>query len=155
MEGLNKVKLGKKADFKTLCEQYFEDIKSPLGLNIIANEVALIKPIIKEAYEILGEEKMRNLGLECKKIETELITQNGLKSKNWKIVKLLDLRIGEWVSTSKLKEKITQAYDELNLVKTAKATDAQEWYELRSQSKRVDGTLTKGFVIVSNKIKIK
>lgn len=152
VEGLNKVKLGKKANFSMLCEEYFELKKSRYSV-AGSNDIELINPLIKEAYDVLGEDKMRNLGLEAKKIEEQLVIQNALKSVSWKIAQLLDLRVGQWISSADLKDKIAQVYNTLKVNKKAKATDASEWFEIQARNKRIDGVLNKGFVIITSKYK--
>lgn len=153
---LDKVRLGLKANFAMLCEQYFElKNKNTIANRLEARDIELLKPLIKEAYEVLGEDKMKKIGLKANEIENELITQNALKSADWKIVKLLDLRIGEWTSLVDVKEKIRIAYNKLNITKAPKASDLSKWYDIQNKSKRVDGVLLKGLIIIANKINLK
>jgi hypothetical protein len=75
-------------------------------------------------------------------------------SVDFKIVKLLDFRIGKWYSVSEIKSKLERIYKDLGLKKTAKATDLEKWFYLELKNRRIDGKLMSGNVITGYKIKL-
>jgi hypothetical protein len=149
--GLNKAKLGKKANFSQLCKDYFSLIEE--GKTKEADKIALIHPIIKEAHDLLGKDKMEALKLQKLEIERELVKMDSLKSKSWKIAKLLGYRIGQWVTREDVKSELEFIYKDLGLNLTAKATDLENYYEIKKTSKRIDNKSTQGFVIILSKFK--
>ena len=153
IEGLNKIELGKKANFSQLCKEYFLAVEN--NNKEITDKIEAVHTIIKQAFEELGKKKMIALKLQKGLIEEELIRVNGLKSNDWKIVKLLNLRVGQWISIKEAKEKLKEVYEKLNINKNGKATDLKNWYEVRKQSKRVNTDKIDGFVIININIKIK
>jgi hypothetical protein len=152
-EGLAKSQLGKTANFSDLCEDYFE--AAILNNEETMREINIIEPIIEEAYKLIGEDKMRALKLRKGLIEEEMIKTTQVKSNDWKIVKLLDLRVGQWLSAKDVKLRLSEVYEKLNLDVTAKATDLSKWFTVKKQSKRIDGDVTQGFSIITSNIKIK
>ena len=140
-----------KPTFKNLCLQFFDayETKNKDVLNKINN----INPVIKQAFNILGIQKIKALEFREKDIKKALLVLDNLKSKNLKIVKLLNLKTGTWVSTSELKLKLQSIYVKLNIEKTAKATDIIDYYEVKSLTKRKDSQVQSGFVINMSKYK--
>lgn len=152
IKGLNKVQIGKSASFADICLDYFEAVE---GNNFVRiDRIKAVEPIILEAYEKLGEEKMRALELRRSDIEDALAVAHNLKSNDWKIVKLLKLRVGQWISNAEAKEKIQEVYDTLDIDKKAKATDLSNWYEVEGRSKRIDSKKVAGINILANLIKL-
>ena len=117
------------------------------------NKINNINPVIKQAFNILGIQKIKALEFREKDIKKALLVLDNLKSKNLKIVKLLNLKTGTWVSTSELKLKLQSIYVKLNIEKTAKATDIIDYYEVKSLTKRKDSQVQSGFVINMSKYK--
>ena len=156
IKGLNKVKLGQKPSFKDLCldciavlsgESCF--LRSAKAVNIKNNF-----PLIYEAYYALGANKMKALDYRKKNIEKALLIISNEASTNFKILKLLDLRIGKWYSVSEIKSKLLNIYKDLGLNKTAKATDLKKWFDLEKKNKRIAGKTISGSLITGFKIKL-
>jgi len=156
IKGLNKVKLGQKPSFKDLCldciavlsgESCF--LRSAKVVNIKSNF-----SLIYKAYYALGANKMNALDYRKKKIEKNLLIISNEASVDFKIVKLLDLRIGKWYSLSEIKSKLSNIYNDLGLNKKAKATDLKKWFDLEKRSKRIDGKVINGNVITGCKVKL-
>jgi hypothetical protein len=145
--GLNKAQIGQKTSFAQLCESYNE------ANEIVKSEIAKLHPIIKEAYAVLGFDKIKALKFRQSNIKEALIIHSEINSNGWKIANLLDYRVGEWVSREEVKSRLQGIYGQLNLNVTAKSTDIENYYEVKESSKRVSGVLVKGLAIVSCKFK--
>lgn len=147
IKGLNKLNLGKTPNFKDLCLEYIKlrgtnwDTESP--------KIAKAYPIIKEAFEILGSEKMQALKYRQKDIQKELIIQDKIKGFESKIVQLLGYKSGQWLSNQTIKADLERVYSDLNISKTPKATDLNGFYTITENVKKVKGLTYKGYVIIN------
>ena len=111
-------------------------------------------PVIKQAYEELGIEKMKALKFRRKDIEVELIKQNKFRSEDWKVVQILNYKVGQWLTVSELKEDLKKAYQTLGIQALPKGTDILKFYEIKKHNRKTnDGTTVTGYKIVSHKIK--
>lgn len=150
--GLNKLDLKEKPDFKTLCEEYIELRESPFSIG--KDSIEMEYPVIKQAYEELGIEKMKALKFRRKDIEVELIKQNKFRSEDWKVVQILNYKVGQWLTVSELKEDLKKAYQTLGIQALPKGTDILKFYEIKKHNRKTnDGTTVTGYKIVSHKIK--
>ena len=43
-----------------------------------------------------------------------------------------------WIPSAKVKAELQKIYDSLGIKKTAKATDIEEWYKVRRESRKID-----------------
>lgn len=152
-EGYDKLLIGSKANFQTLCEQYIENIDN----TDITEVIDINEPMIKEAYDKLGADKMKALGYRRNNIKAELIKIDNIIAKDIKIVMLLGLRVGQFISAKSAKENIQNAYDTLGIKAKAKGTDLSNWYEVKTHTIRDKETnnLIKGFKIINCNIIIK
>lgn len=154
---LTKLKIDKPANFKELCETYFtlikKEKKSKEEVEFLTT-LHLRQPIITKGYKILGEEKMRALKLVKKMIKDEMVVRDKIKSMAQKVIKMYPLRTGQFVSAKEVKVKLQSIYDKLNIYKLAKSTELKEYYEVKEKSKRVEGKVVAGYVIVLPKIKV-
>ena len=150
----DKVKLETNPSFRTILKDYCEDRDN----NVISNLVLTVEAdkeyeMIVEAYEVLGSDKCKALEYRKAEIEKALTIVNKQLHYTAKIVRLLDLRVGEWISAADLKVKIQSVYDQLDIDKKAKATDITEWYGVKEQCKRVSGDNKKGYAIITAAVK--
>lgn len=111
-------------------------------------------PFLKEAINKLGFAKLGTLNYVQKDIKAELVRSSsdseGIKIA--KVAKLLGFSNGEFIPSSKLKNRIGEIYTELGIKRTPKAADIDNWFEVKPASKRVDGKMVAGFTIIRNKI---
>jgi hypothetical protein len=149
--GLNKVKLGKKANFSDLCIEYIALKANPYGIG--ADKIESLYQLIKEAFVQLGPNKMKALKFQRSDIQRELIKVNALKSNHWKISQLLGYRVGQWLAIHKIKEDLIRVYKELEIDSTPKGTDLHKLYELKQHIKTIDRKRVVGFKVISPKIK--
>lgn len=136
IEGLNKLRLSKKPSFKDLCIDYIKCKEENVPTQI--RDIELEYPIIKQAYEELGSEKMKALNYRKNLIEKELVVNSQLDD-SVKIVNLLDYKIGQLIPKKEIKSTLQYIYNTLGIKKTAKATDLSNWYSVTDHNKRVDG----------------
>ncbi|MBK9359233.1 MAG: DEAD/DEAH box helicase family protein [Bacteroidales bacterium] len=151
LTGLNKLNIGEQPNFKDLCLEYIELRESPfsIGTDLIESQY----PIIRQAYEILGTDKMKALEYRQKDFERELIKVNTLKNNDWKMVQLLDYKIGQWLTSPQIKEDLDKAYQELGIIKNAKGTDLEQYYEIKLHFKTIEGKTIRGYKIINYKVK--
>jgi hypothetical protein len=156
IKGLNKVKLGRTPSFKDLCIDCIEVFEGKLDIIRSAKIVSIERdfPLIYEAYYKLGVHKMKALEYRKKPIEEALLVSSNGASVNYKIVKLLDLKIGQRYSRKEVKAKLEKIYLKLEINKKAKATDLGRWFEYRDRFKRINGVMENGLVIIGCKVKL-
>jgi hypothetical protein len=139
VEGLNKLRLSKKPSFKDMCLDYIKCKEENVPTQI--RDIELEFPIIKEAYEKLGADKMKALNYRKNFLEEALTVTSELDDSQ-KIVNLLKYRVGELIPKKEAKAKLQSIYDTLHIKKNAKATDLSNWYSVTDYNKRVEGQVT-------------
>ena len=111
---------------------------------------------MKEAYEILGPERVRELNYHQSNIKREMIKLEH-ETLDTKIYLLLDALLPKQVAIPKteITSQLDIVYKGLNLKKKAKATDIKSWYDVKETTKRgSDGKTHACFCILSSRIKI-
>lgn len=151
IEGLNKLRLSKKPSFKDLCIDYIKCKEENVPTQI--RDIELEYPIIAEAYNTLGSEKMKALKYRKTAMEEELLVNSQIENPV-KIVSLLDLRVGDIISKEFLKMRIQTIYNQLGIKKNAKATDVTDWYTVKNMSKRVEGEVVASVKIITCNIRM-
>lgn len=126
-------------------------------INLIEKE----KPIIKEAYHNLGVKKVRELNYHVGNIKRALINMQTDISTDAKIVKCLNQNgviEGITAPAKNLKNILQKIYTSLGLknpygkIKTAKATDLENWFEVKRISRKVNNKTTDYMVITKSKL---
>ena len=143
----------KKLSFKEAFLKYAELAKNPYCMDEEAkNHLVAIQPLIVDAYNKLGEDKVRSLKYVKKAIETALLNQNKDNSNEYKVAKILNdyIHIG-FISSAELKANIAKAYEILGIIRKAKATDIEGYFDCKDTSKRIEGKVTKGYEIYRTK----
>jgi hypothetical protein len=156
IKGLKKFKLGQVPSFKDLCLDIIAILENEVSIERSGKIVEIKKnhPVIYEAYRILGANKMKALKYRKNYFEKALLLASKGASVDYKIVKYLELRVGKWYDVSSLKTKLQAIYDLMDMNSRAKATDLKKWFDLKPKNKRIEGKLTSGYVVVSEKIKL-
>ena len=101
-------------------------------------------PLIKEAYEVLGVDRIKALGRNSFKIKKELEILD--------IQELIESEIKKiftegFYLPSDTKVILQQIYDNLGVIKKAKATDIEKIFNVKLQSKKSNGKVVKGYFI--------
>lgn len=115
-------------------------------------------PFLERAIEVLGFEEIEQSNYIVTNIKEKLIRKSdiGLEAK---ILKLLDEKFkpvsGDFVKAADVKAIFNNIYRILNIKKTAKATDITKYYDVKETSKRIDGSVFKGYIIYKRKMIIK
>lgn len=113
-------------------------------------------PLIIPAYHKLGVDKVKKLRYIKRSIENALINLQSDKSNEIKLAKMITskIKIG-FISSNQAKEIIANAYKELGITDTAKASDLSKWFDCKEAPKRIDGKVVKGYEIYSPKFILK
>lgn len=108
---------------------------------------------IKDAYEVLGVEEVKRLKYKVTDIKRKLVASSPI-SQEMKVLKLIGTQIvnGVPIERSKVKEIVQNAYNDLGISKTAKATDINKWFETKESTSRIDGKVCKCVVVIRSKI---
>lgn len=112
-------------------------------------------PFLMDAINKLGFDGIAQCGYIITNIKAKLISKSdsGLENKVFKLLKnKLNISNGDFVSSSKVKDILKDIYKELNINKTAKGTDINNYFEVKAGSKNINKKTTTGFTIISNKI---
>ena len=143
-----------RTSFKDIFEEYVELCRDKFNLNCFRkSRIEVEKPLVKEAYEKLGADKVREMNYHQSNIKRELIKRKH-ETLETKIFLLLDGQLPKRVAIprTEIKRKLEEIYKELGINKKAKATDLNRWYYIKQTSKRCeDGSVQSCFAIVSPK----
>lgn len=124
MEDLDKPKK-EKHSFKELFELYCQ-IRESKYMSMKEDErvtyIRIYKPLVIEAYDSLGPDKVREMKYHTGNIKRSLIAQTTAKEDN-KIVSMLSLPMQEAIPVKRIKQEIQKAYDAIGKPATATATD--------------------------------
>ena len=105
-----------------------------------------------KSYLTLGKDRIRALGYNSTRLNKEL----GLKSSK-EIQEELSIKVyenffvGDRLSKADIKSSLGKIYEDLGIKKTAKASDLDNWFEVKSCQFRSNGKVVHGFDIVNKK----
>ena len=116
-----------KTPFKDLFEEYagIRANHNMYNMGIFrASRIEVEKPLVKQAYDVLGPEKVREMNYHQSNIKSELIKREH-ETKDTKIFLMLDDLLEKQVAIpkSEIKEILNDIYKELDIPQKAKATD--------------------------------
>lgn len=152
LEGLNKLRLAKKPNFKKLCIEYHQ-AKEEENLEII-EEIEISYPLIKEAYDKIGFDKMKALEFVQRDIQNQLVVSSKSRSLEASIVSLLNYKIGQLLDKAEVKKTLQGIYNMLEIKKVAKASDLSQWYTIKNHNKTIQGKSITKLKIVSCNVKV-
>ncbi len=111
-----------------------------------------IQPLIKNAYEGLGKEKVEQMNYHQSNIRRELVKRSG-NSMAVKIVKLINQTFDQQVAipAAQVKKKLQEIYADLGISRKAKTTDLKDWYEIKQVNKTINGKSTACVIIIRDK----
>lgn len=142
----------KKIPFKDAYLRYSE-LRKRFVLDDQAAEIVKIQPLVVDAYNRLGDDKVRKLRYIKKNIEKALINSDDSKSQLEKVGAMLIKSISyPTVETcSRLIELIGEAYQIVGIEKKAKAADITKWFECKKTSAKINGVTTAVYKIYTPK----
>jgi hypothetical protein len=143
-------KAKKKMNFKEAFIAYAEAKNNKFNMKNL-DYLVNAQPLIVDAYNKLGEDRVRNLKYIKKAIKDALINLDDTITLNNKVGKILKLE-KEFISSSVLKERIRKAYNELGITDTPKASSITKWYEADETKKKIDGKTVRGYNIIRPKL---
>lgn len=126
-EELEEIASIEKTPFKEIFEEY-ANLRSNNGLYNLncfqRSRIEIEKPLVKEAYDVLGPEKVREMNYHQSNIKRELIKREH-ETKDTKVFLMLDDVLEKQVAIpkSEIKEILNDIYKELEIPQKAKATD--------------------------------
>ena len=114
-------------------------------------------PLLKSAYNTLGDEVIKQLRYSQKKIREQLICKKDSSTINNRIFMIIkdDIKLQSFMTSKRLKEILKNAYELTGKVGTAKASDIENWYECKLTSKSINGKTNTGYEIYRPKLVFK
>ena len=130
---------------KLLCDVYFQ--YPTFYIQYANSPLQVIIPLSYQNYiNLLGFEKIRALGYKesniIRYINPEVINGEGIKSL---------FKVGSKYSKKQIKEMLADFYNHSSITKTPKASDLNEYFELRDCQFMEDGKKVHGFEIIKRK----
>ena len=143
--------------FKDAIEEYDSIIQRKEGMvfSLTDNDrLALLKKkysYIKDAYELLGMEQIRELKYHTSHIQRLLISISEKMDNNAKVAKLLltipAFRIGEFIPSADIKDCLNSIYGTLGIKGKASIKDFEDYAKFKEARKRIDGKQVRGYII--------
>ena len=130
-----------KTPFKQIFEEYCElrSRSNYYDLTLRTSRIEFEKPLVRQAFEVLGADRVRELKYHQGNIKRELakVSHETLKTKIFMIIKD-QLPLGVAIPCTTIKTILQDAYSRLGSKKKPNATDLKEWYNIKRTSKRVN-----------------
>jgi hypothetical protein len=127
--------------FYTLC-------KDAVGGKGDIDKIYAAFPLIKDAIEILGKDKIRKLHYNITNITKALDDYSKIDRIKDEANRVLDT--DRFYTTKDMKILLSRIYRNLGVNKTAKATDIEEILGIKKVNKWIDGKTQKGYILTSN-----
>ena len=144
----------KKISFKDAFIRYAElnSNKFQLGIDSELEYLVNAQPLIVDAYNKLGADRVRSLRYIKKDVEKAIYSLEADKNLDTRIAKILStsIQLG-FNKVSDIRSKIQEAYDLVRKDAKAKATEITNWYNAEPKTIRIDGKVTKGYNVISKK----
>ena len=144
----------KKISFKDAFIRYTElnSNKFQLGIDYELEYLVNAQPLIVDAYNKLGADKVKKLRYIKKDIEKALCASEADKNLDTRIAKILytSLQLG-FNSSAIIKSRIKEAYDLVGSTDKAKATEIEKYFDCSETNKKIDGKTTRGYILNSKK----
>jgi hypothetical protein len=133
-------KASKKMPFKEAYLKYSE-LRKSLDFGNGAAGIAAIQPLVVDAYNKLGDDKVRKLRYIKEAIERELINIDKSKSQDEKIAAMVKQAIDYPCRKTcpEITKIIDRAYKTVGIKTIAKAAHITKWFECKKTSAKIDG----------------
>ena len=145
-----------KIPFKELFDRYAE-LRANKGMfsmnGFVADLIVKRNPLVRESYEKLGAERVRELNYNQTQIKRELLKYEKAELA-YKVVQRIkrDLPQQTAVPARIIKSKLQQIYNDLGIQQTAKATDLAEWYDINTCYKNINGKNTACIILIRSRL---
>ena len=152
METNGKAKIPFKELFDRYAELQADSNKFSLGC-FTADLIVRRNPLVRESYEKLGTERVRELNYNQTQIKRELLKYEKTELA-YKVVQRIknDLPQQTALPARIVKAKLQQIYDDLEIKQRAKASDIAEWYDIDTCYRNIDGRNTACVILIRSKI---
>ena len=149
--------------FKEAIEEYAEIMDRRNRISFCLTDIDRLKllrkkyPYMKEAYEVLGMEQIRELHYVVTNIKRLLIWNKEQLTNKAKVAKLLltipNLKVGEFVTGKDIKECLANIYSFIGMDRKPSIKDFEEFITIKDTVKKIDGKSVRGYIIQYIKIK--
>lgn len=141
-----------KIPFKELFDRYAElrANKGMFSMNDFAADLIVKRnPLVRESYEKLGAERVRELNYNQTQIKRDLLKYEKAELA-YKVVQRIknDLPQQTAVPARIIKAKLQQIYNDLGIKQTAKASDIAEWYDVDTCYRNINGKNTACVILI-------
>ena len=139
--------------FKEAVIEYESLVKNPYSLNSDNQRMSLIKekyPFIDDAIK-LGMDKLEELKFNVTNIKRAIINNSNSMGYDLKVAKMLSLEdysVGDFITGKEIKALLKKAYENLGFNKKVSIEDFRKYVQIEEKCKRIEGKVTKGYVIV-------
>ncbi len=145
-----------KIPFKELFDRYVElkTASEKFSLGCFTEDLIVRRnPLVRESYEKLGAERVRELNYNQTQIRRELLKQENVESAH-KIVRQIknDLPQQTAIPARTIKAKLQHIYDDLEIKQTAKATDLAKWFDIQPCYRNINGKNTACITIIRSRL---
>lgn len=115
-------------------------------------QIAAKSPLVKEAYDKLGADRVKELRYHVGNIRRE-IAKRQTAPLGHKIVRLLNSVFPKLkpIEKSRAKAELQRIYNDLGIRQTAKATDLERWFEIKESSPKIKGKTTACVTLIREK----
>lgn len=143
----------KKLSFKEAFLQYAA-LRQSYDFGNQTNEIVRIQPLVVDAYNKLGVDKVRSLRYGKSAIQKELAKLDDTNSQDEKVRMLLKETVTypNIYTCPQLQKIIANAYDIVGISTKAKASHITKWYECKKTSERIDGVSTAVYKIYNPRL---
>ena len=107
-------------------------------------------PFIDDAIK-LGMDKLEELKFNVTNIKRAIINNSNSMGYDLKVAKMLSLEnysVGDFITGKEIKALLKKAYENLGFNKKVSIEDFRNYMQIEDKCKRVNGKLTRGYVIV-------
>lgn len=122
--------------------------------------IALLKskyPYIDDAYRLLGMDEIAKMNYHTTNIQRYVIANAPKLDNLAKVAKLLKtvsgFSVGEFITGKKIKEVLGNIYNTLGMSCKPSIEDFREFATIKDATKRVNGKVTKGYIIQFIKVR--
>ncbi len=136
----------KKLSFKEAFLLYATLSKNPFSINEEMKHLATVQPLVVDAYNKLGEDKVRSLRYVKKAVEAALLNLDAENSNDYKIAKALNIAVG-FISIADIKKELSNTYKNLGIDRKVKTADIKKYFDCKAVARRIEGKVTKGYEV--------
>ena len=144
------------ASFKDLFELYCE-IQSSGIISMKEDErisfIRTHKPLVIEAYQKLGKDRVREMKYRVGNIKREIIAASNQKE-DYKITEMLSktFPLMEPIPVKRIKEELGKIYQVIGKQATATAIDVKRWFDIQEIQKQIKGKNTRCIILLRTKL---